>query len=163
MTPDEAIALSFAPLADLPRTGLTDRLRADDPNLLELARPLLPRAHAVRTAAARRGISVVAWNDPQFPAALLTLADAPPALWYRGHPEVLDAPAVAVVGSRVASAVAIETATRLATDLASRGITVVSGRRFGRASRRATDGAHRGGPRIRTRSPVPARTRTTGG
>jgi DNA processing protein len=139
MTPDEAIALSFAPLADLPRTGLTDRLRADDPNLLELARPLLPRAHAVRTAVARRGISVVAWNDPQFPAALLTLADAPPALWYRGHPEVLDAPAVAVVGSRVASAVAIETATRLATDLASRGITVVSG-----LARGVDSAAHRG-------------------
>ena len=28
MTPDEAIALSFAPLADLPRPGLTARLQA---------------------------------------------------------------------------------------------------------------------------------------
>src|SRR5512138_3169661 len=139
MTPDEAIALSLARLADLPRLGLTDRLRTDDPNLLELARTLLPRASAVRTAAARRGISVIAWNDEQFPAALLTLADVPPALWYQGPLEVLDAPAVAIVGSRVASAVAIETATRLATDLASRGVTVVSG-----LARGVDSAAHRG-------------------
>jgi DNA processing protein len=139
MTPDEAIALSFANFADLPRAGLTDRLHADDPHLLELARLLLPRSHAVRTAAARRGIRAVAWNDPQFPSALLTLPDVPPALWYRGSPEAFDAPAVAIVGSRVASAVAIETATRLATDLASRGITVVSG-----LARGVDSAAHRG-------------------
>jgi len=139
MTPDEAIALSFATLSDLPRAGLTDRLHADDPHLLELARVLLPRANAVRRAAASRGIRAVAWNDPQFPSALLTLPDVPPALWYRGSPEVLDAPAVAIVGSRVASAVAIETATRLATDLASRGITVVSG-----LARGVDSAAHRG-------------------
>lgn len=139
MTTDEAIALSFATLSDLPRAGLTDRLQADDPHLLELARLLLPRASAVRTAAAPRGIRAVAWNDPQFPSALLTLPDVPPALWYRGSPEALDAPAVAIVGSRVASAVAIETATRLATDLASRGITVVSG-----LARGVDSAAHRG-------------------
>jgi hypothetical protein len=33
MTPDEAIALSFATFSDLPRAGLTDRLHADDPHL----------------------------------------------------------------------------------------------------------------------------------
>ena len=84
MTPDEAIALSFATLSDLPRAGLTDRLYADDPHLLELARMLLPRANAVRKAAAPRGICAVAGNEPQFPSALLTLPDVPPALWYRG-------------------------------------------------------------------------------
>src|SRR5262249_40432013 len=139
MTLDEAIALSFAALSDLPRAGLTDRLRAADPHLLDLARLLLPRADAVRLAAARRGIRAVAWNDPSFPSSLLTLPDVPPALWYRGSPETLDAPAVAIVGSRVASAVAIETATRLATDLASRGITVVSG-----LARGVDSAAHRG-------------------
>src|SRR5262249_10526131 len=127
MTPDEAIALSFATLSDLPPTGLTDRLHADDPHLLAPPPPSVPRAHTVRRAAPPRGIRAVAWNDPRFPSALLSLPDVPPALWYRGSPETLDAPAVAIVGSRVASAVAIETATRLATDLASRGITVVSG------------------------------------
>src|SRR5215470_11380360 len=139
MTPDEAIALSFATLSDLPRICLIDRLHADDPHLLDLARLLLPRADAVRLAAAQRGIRAVAWNDPSFPSALVSLPDVPPALWYRGSPEALDAPAVAIVGSRVASAVAIETATRLATDLASRGITVVSG-----LARGVDSAAHRG-------------------
>src|SRR6185503_15978289 len=89
MTPDEAIALSFATLSDLPRVGLIDRLHADDPHLLDLARLLLPRADAVRIAAARRGIRAVAWNDPSFPSTLLSLPDVPPALWYRGSLEVL--------------------------------------------------------------------------
>jgi len=139
MTPDEAVALSFAVLSDLPRAGLADRLRADDPHLLELARALLPQAHTVRAAAAGRGIRTVAWNEPAFPAALLTLGDLPPALWYRGQLDALDAPAVAIVGSRAASAVAIETATRIATDLASRGVTVVSG-----LARGVDSAAHRG-------------------
>ena len=83
MSPDECVALSFASLSDVPRAGLTDRLHADDPHLLEVARSLLPQASALRTAAAARGIQVVAWNEPHFPSALLTLTDVPPALWYR--------------------------------------------------------------------------------
>ncbi|HEY3093159.1 MAG TPA: DNA-processing protein DprA [Vicinamibacterales bacterium] len=139
MSPDEAIALSFALLSDLPRAGLTDRLRADDPNLLELARSLLPHVTTVRAAAGRRGVRAIAWNEPAFPAALLTLTDLPPALWYRGQLDALTAPAVAIVGSRAASPVAIETATRIATDLASRGVTVVSG-----LARGVDSAAHRG-------------------
>ena len=139
MSPDEAIALSVAILSNLPRAGLAERLRGDDPHILELARSLLPEAHKVRCAAERRGIRVVAWNDPAFPAALLTLTDPPPALWYRGELEVLTSPCVAIVGSRVASPVSIETATRIANDLASRGMTVVSG-----LARGVDSAAHRG-------------------
>ena len=122
---DEAVALSLIP--DLSRVGLADRLRADDPVLLEEARRLLDRAHAVRLRAEATGIGVLAWNDPRFPAALLAIPDAPPVLWYRGPLDALLAPAVAVVGSRAASAVALETAARLGADLAALGITVVSG------------------------------------
>ena len=122
---DEAVALSLIP--DLSRVGLADRLRADDPVLLEEARRLLDRAHAVRLRAEAAGIGVLAWNDPRFPAALLAISDAPPVLWYRGPLDALLAPAVAVVGSRAASAVALETAARLGADLAALGITVVSG------------------------------------
>jgi len=139
MTSDHAIALSFAAVSDLPRVGLGDRLRADDPHLLELASSLTTRARTVRAAAARRGIKVIAWNEPAFPAALLTLTDLPPALWYQGQLEALDDVAVAIVGSRAASAAAIETASRLASDLAARGITVVSG-----LARGVDSAAHRG-------------------
>jgi DNA processing protein len=139
MTSDDAVALSFASLSELPRVGLGDRLRADDPHLLELARSLISRAETARAAAARRGIQVIAWNEPAFPAALLTLTDLPPALWFRGRLDALDDVAVAIVGSRAASAVAIETASQIAADLASRGITVVSG-----LARGVDSAAHRG-------------------
>src|SRR5262245_36821766 len=137
MTLDLAVALSLA--VELPRVGLGPRLRAEDPSLLERAAPLLPRAAALRASASRRGISVVAWNDPRYPAALLATSDFPPVLWFRGQLTALDAPAVAIVGSRAASAVALETATRLAADLASRGLTVVSG-----LARGVDSAAHRG-------------------
>jgi DNA processing protein len=125
MTLDEAVALSLVP--DLPRVGLTDRLRFCDPTLLELAARTCDEARAVRTRAAADDIGAIAWNDRRFPAALLTLSDLPPALWYRGTIDAFDAPAVAIVGSRAASAVALETAAQLAADLAARGVVVVSG------------------------------------
>jgi DNA processing protein len=137
MTTDEAVALSL--LTDLPRVGLTDRLHDDDPELLDRARGLLEHARATRSRAERSGIHVVAWNDPRFPAMLGAITDVPPVLWYIGNLTTLDAPAVAVVGSRAATPVALETAARLATDLASRGITVVSG-----LARGVDSAAHRG-------------------
>jgi len=137
MTPDHAISLSLLPA--LSRIGLADRLRADDPHLIEQAEAGLTAARARRAAATRDGIHVVAWNEAHYPAALLTLPDFPPALWFRGALDTLDRPAVAIVGSRAATPVALETATRLAEGLARRGIVVVSG-----LARGVDSAAHRG-------------------
>jgi DNA processing protein len=137
MTLDEAVALSLVP--ELPRIGLLDRLRADDPELIDAARSRLDAARDARARAAGEGIEVVPWNDPRFPAPLLVIPDPPPALWYRGTLDALAAPAVAIVGSRAASAVALETAAQLAEDLAVRGIAVVSG-----LARGVDSAAHRG-------------------
>jgi len=137
MTLDQAVALSL--LDDLARPGLTARLQASDPELIERAAPLLDRAHALRARAAGDGMHVLAWDDPRLPSALTAIGDCPPALWCRGALESFDAPAVAIVGSRAASSVAIETAARLAADLAARGITVVSG-----LARGVDSAAHRG-------------------
>ncbi len=137
MTLDEAVALSLT--SDLSRVGLADRLRTGDPVLLEQARALRDRARLERTRAASKGIHVLPWYDPRFPAALLAIPDMPPVLWYRGHLDALSAPAVAIVGSRAASAVALEIAAQLGTDLAARGITVVSG-----LARGVDSSAHRG-------------------
>lgn len=137
MTLDEAAALSLIP--QLSRVGLSERLRADDPTLLEAARTLSDHARAVRLRAEASGIRVLAWDDPRFPAGLLATSDVPPALWYRGTLDALRAPAVAIVGSRAASAVALETAQRIGADLAARGITVVSG-----LARGVDSAAHRG-------------------
>jgi DNA processing protein len=139
MTLDEAVALSLTAAIHLPRAGLLDRLRADDPELTDLARRTVDRARDVRMDAARKGINVIAWNDPRFPAQLLAIVDPPPALWYLGTLDALDVPAVAIVGSRAASVVALETARQLGEDLAARGITVVSG-----LARGVDSAAHRG-------------------
>lgn len=137
MNDDSAVALSL--LENLPRVGLTDRLRARDPVLLESAAALLPRARDLRASAAARGIQFVAWDAPGYPASLLTLTDAPPGLWYRGTLTALTDKVVAIVGSRSGSRVALETAGQLAHDLAARGITVVSG-----LARGVDSAAHRG-------------------
>lgn len=137
MTLDQAVALSL--VQDLPRPGLTNRLQAGDPSLLERAGPLIQEARALRTRAAAAGMHVLAWNDPRFPASLLAITDCPPILWYRGLLDVLDLPAVAIVGSRAASAVALETAERLGADLAARGVLIVSG-----LARGVDSAAHRG-------------------
>lgn len=137
MTADEAVALSL--LFKLPRVGLGDRLRADDPALRAEAARLIDQARSVRVKAAAAGIHPLPWNDPRFPAALLAIPDPPPVLWYRGMLDAFSAPAVAIVGSRAASAVALETATRFGIDLAAMGVTVVSG-----LARGVDSAAHRG-------------------
>jgi DNA processing protein len=138
VTFDQAIALSL--LDNLPRPGLTGRLVADDPELLERASAGVEQARAVRALAAADGISVVAWNDDGFPAALRTIGDCPPALWYRGSLDALhDAPCIAIVGSRAATAVALEAGSRMAADLAALGVTVISG-----LARGVDSAAHRG-------------------
>jgi DNA processing protein len=138
MTLDQAVALSLLDDA-LPRPGLTARLLCGDPELLERANARLDMAQAVRMRAEAAGIHVLAWNDVRFPTLLAAISDVPPVLWYRGHLDSLDAPAVAIVGSRAATPVALDTAARLATDLAERGITVVSG-----LARGVDSAAHRG-------------------
>jgi DNA processing protein len=82
---------------------------------------------------------VLAWNDPQFPAGLLATTDCSPLLWYRGHLPTFSAPAVAIVGSRAASAVALEIAAQMAEGLAARGVVIVSG-----LARGVDSAAHRG-------------------
>ena len=137
MTLDQAVAISL--ITDLPRIGLAERLRDGDPTLLEQASTLLDRAREVQRTGASHGILPLAWNDPRFPSTLLAIPDVPAALWCRGDVDVLQTTAVAIVGSRAASAVALETATRLAEELAAIGITVVSG-----LARGVDSAAHRG-------------------
>ncbi len=137
MTLDQAVALSL--LDKLPRVGLTARLLEGDPELAELAAPLVDLARTERERAASAGIHVLAWNDPAMPPQLLAISDVPPVRWYRGSLDCLSQPAVGIVGSRAASSVALETALRIATDLAARGVTVVSG-----LARGVDSAAHRG-------------------
>ncbi len=77
--------------------------------------------------------------DSRYPPLLGCTWDPPPVLWVRGKLECLTAPAVAVVGSRAATAYALEVAERLGEELARRGVVVVSG-----LARGVDSAAHRG-------------------
>jgi DNA processing protein len=90
-------------------------------------------------AAQAAGIQPIRWDDPDYPALLREIADPPPVLWQRGSRVALTRPAVAIVGSRAASAYAVEVASRLGRELAERGLVVVSG-----LARGADGSAHRG-------------------
>jgi DNA processing protein len=90
-------------------------------------------------AAVARGIEPIRWDDERYPPLLRTIVDPPPILWARGQSSVLTRPAVAIVGSRAATPYALEVASRLAGELAERGMLVVSG-----LARGADGSAHRG-------------------
>jgi DNA processing protein len=77
-------------------------------------------------------------SDTAYPAALTALTPAP-ELWLQGTVVPDDALAVAIVGARRASAYGAEVAERLASDLAARGVTIVSG-----LARGIDTAAHRG-------------------
>jgi DNA processing protein len=72
-------------------------------------------------------LRVVPLTDPAYPEALAALVDAPPVLVVRGSVPVLKAPAIAIVGARAATRSARANARSLARELASAGLTIVSG------------------------------------
>jgi DNA processing protein len=87
------------------------------------------------------GIRWLARTDPAFPHGLAAIFDPPPGLFLRGAAplDLLDAPAVAVVGARSCSPYGRHVARMLARELAAAGLVVVSG------MARGIDGeAHRG-------------------
>jgi len=75
----------------------------------------------------RLGISLIALGEPDYPARLRMIDDAPPLLGARGKIAVLTTNMIAVVGSRNASAAGAKFAERIAHELGSAGFTIVSG------------------------------------
>ncbi len=73
------------------------------------------------------GIVPLPWGDDRYPPLLGAIPDPPVILWIRGEPAHLTRPAIAIVGSRAATAYGLEMARRLAADLAAAGLVVVSG------------------------------------
>ena len=66
-------------------------------------------------------------DDPEWPAALREISDAPTLLFVVGDTKLLELPAVAIVGSRDHSAYGAEVCHRMATAAAEAGVAVVSG------------------------------------
>ncbi len=87
------------------------------------------RAQAEREfeAAQKLGAALVAVGEPDYPRRLQTLDDAPPLLAVLGNRAVFASPAVAIVGSRNASAAGLKITQRLALSLGEAGFATVSG------------------------------------
>lgn len=86
------------------------------------------------------GNAVVTLADAAYPRLLLEIPDPPPLLYCRGRTELLNRPALALVGSRNATAQGTSNAEQFARNFSSAGFTIVSGLAQG-----VDSAAHRGG------------------
>jgi DNA processing protein len=85
------------------------------------------RAERELEATARIGARILFTIEPGYPALLAHLDAPPPAVYVKGRAELLQRPAVALVGSRQASAAGITLARRFGGELGRRGLVIVSG------------------------------------
>jgi DNA processing protein len=99
---------------------------------MELAQEELEKAKAV-------GASIVALDDPAYPARLRQIYDPPLVLYVRGDVSVLSQPGIAVVGTRHPTPYGSGMAERLAIDLSAHGLVILSG-----MARGVDTAAHRG-------------------
>jgi DNA processing protein len=129
--PGEVLAATPAMLAKVVPADIAAAIRrGPDPAALDLTLAWLRDS----------GNTLLTWDNPAYPQALLTIADPPPALFFRGRSELLNRPALAIVGSRNATAQGRETAEGFARALSAAGLTIVSGLAQG-----IDAAAHRGG------------------
>jgi len=128
-------ALVAASPRDLRRAGgLGSRLASE---IARLRRSEEPDEELRQTA--ERGVAVLAFNHPAYPAPLRRTPDPPLVLYVEGQLEETDAVALAIVGSRHPTHYGTTQAARLAAELAARGLTIVSG-----LARGIDSAAHRG-------------------
>lgn len=115
-----------APIQQLQAAGLDRRTMEsllEARQSLDLAREWEKVVHA--------GVQVVTWDDAGYPENLRAIDAPPPVLYVRGKLTPDDIWAVALVGTRRASAYGREVAHQLASELARAGVTVVSGLALG--------------------------------
>ena len=74
---------------------------------------------------------VVAWDDTDYPQALLDIGHAPPVIFFVGRRALLNRPALAIVGSRHATPQGQANAREFAKALAAANLTIVSGLALG--------------------------------
>ncbi len=85
------------------------------------------------------GVKCISPDCPGYPNLLRQVPVPPPLLYYRGSLDMLDRPSVAIVGSRRSTFYGNEVAGRLAAELATAGVGVISGMALG-----IDTAAHRG-------------------
>lgn len=134
-TPEQIYATPLAELQHIVPPAIAQQIAAGpdpDATAATLAWLAIPGNHLITLA------------DPEYPRQLLEIPDPPPLLYARGRLELLQAPAMAIVGSRNATPQGEKTAEEFAQALSESGYCIVSGLALG------IDGAaHRGALRGR--------------
>ncbi len=77
------------------------------------------------------GAGFISISEPEYPEKLKNIHDPPPFLYFKGSLDVFDGPSLAIVGSRRPTDYGRRIASRLAGELASTGVLIVSGLAFG--------------------------------
>ncbi|WP_207283861.1 DNA-processing protein DprA [Pseudomonas sp. FW300-N2F2] len=79
----------------------------------------------------RAGQHLLMWDQPDYPALLAQISDAPPLLFVAGDATILEKPQLAMVGSRRASRPGMDTAAAFSRSLAGAGFVITSGLALG--------------------------------
>jgi DNA processing protein len=130
--PENIVSAGRAELARYLSADALQALQSDD------VAKAVERALAWLGADASNAVLTLA--DSSYPRLLLEIADPPPLLYCRGRLELLSRPALAVVGSRNATAQGASNAEQFARSFSAAGLTIVSGLAQG-----IDAAAHRGG------------------
>jgi DNA processing protein len=111
-----------APADALQAAGLSSKLAE---RVIQLRASIDLEEYMFKVAA--KGITVLTWEDEDYPNRLKVIDQPPPVLYVRGTLTAEDTWAVAIVGTRRVSAYGRQVADDLAAYLANNGITIVSG------------------------------------
>lgn len=129
--PKQIYAASYASLSGVVRKDVAEGIRCGiDPDRLAALFAWLDNEHN----------HVVTLADAEYPQALLQIPDPPPLLYVKGRLDLLNQPAMAVVGSRNATPQGKMNAESFSRNLSDSGLCIVSGMALG-----IDAAAHRGG------------------
>jgi DNA processing protein len=102
------------------------RLPAAVAQAIHSRQPLSAAAKEIAQAQAA-GVTLITWDEPDYPQRLLQIFDPPPLLYLLGDKSLLKRHQISIVGSRRPTAYGNQMAVKLGRDLADRGVVIVSG------------------------------------
>jgi DNA processing protein len=103
--------------------------------------------------AAEAGAKIISLSDPEYLPRLKEIYDPPVILFVKGNVELLAQPGIAMVGTRHPTPYGSRMAERLSTDLAARGLVIISGMGAASIPRRHRGAIAARGPRKTRGSP----------
>ncbi len=126
----QKIVRAFSPIGDVYRAQVRDltALGVEKDAARELLSPAtLERARKELGRLDRAGFGVLTREDEGYPERLREIYDPPAVLYYAGRVQLLEGPGVSIVGAREPTPYGRAVAEKLASDLAERGLVVISG------------------------------------